>query len=446
MQDSNHSNGIISAAADYDAVVVGASLAGCSTAILLARGGARVALVEKHADPQAFKRICSHYIQASGVPTIERLGLLEPMLAAGAQRSHLRIWTRWGWIVPPRVPKNAGLNLRREKLDPLLRGMAAQTPGVELLAGHTARALTRDEAGAVAGVVVHGRDGRERTLRGRLVVGADGRDSRIAELAGVPERRTRHERIAYGGYFAGGAPVDAPDATIWMTDPQWAAAFPTDDGLTFYAAMPTKSWLPEFKRDPPAALVRFLADQPEPAPIHDAELVGPVLGKLDMENRLRRPAVPGLALVGDAALAIDPLWGVGCGFAFQTAEWLADSVAPALAGAEPLEAGLRRYRRRHARGLRGHTLMMVDYARGRRFNASERLLFSAAARDERVATLFEEFGSRQIGPARAFPRMIPRALAVHARDALPRRGGSDAPPPLGPPEPAAEREPEAVAA
>jgi 2-polyprenyl-6-methoxyphenol hydroxylase-like FAD-dependent oxidoreductase len=333
-------------------------------------------------------------------------------------RSHLRVWTKWGWIVPPRVERNAGLNLRREKLDPLVRATAAQTPGVELLAGYTARALTRDADGTVTGVVVQGRSGGERTLRGTLVVGADGRDSRIAELSGVPVRRTRHERIAYGGYFAGAGPAHAPDTTLWMTDPQWAAAFPTDDGLTFYAAMPTKSWLPEFKRDPERALVTFLADQPEPAPIREAELVSPILGKLDMENRLRRPVAPGLALIGDAALAIDPLWGVGCGWAFQSAEWLADAVAPALGGAEPLEAGLRRYQRRHAQGLRGHSLLMVDYARGRRFNATERLIFSAATRSDRLAGLFEEFGTRQIGPARAFPRMIPLALAAHARQAV----------------------------
>jgi flavin-dependent dehydrogenase len=370
------------------------------------------------------------------------------MLEAGAQRSHLRIWTRWGWIVPPRDPQSAGLNLRREKLDPLLRGVAAQTPGVELLLGQTARAVVRDDAGAIAGVVVHGRDGSATTLRGRLVVGADGRDSRVAELAGVPERRARHERIAYGGYFAGALPAHAPDATLWMTDPQWAAAFPTDDGLTFYAAMPTKSWLPEFKRDPAEMLVRFLADQPDSPPIREGQLVQPVLGKLDMENRLRRPAVPGLALVGDAALAIDPLWGVGCGFAFQTAEWLADSVAPALAGAEPLETGLQRYRRRHARGLRGHALTMVDYSRGRRFNASERLIFSAAVHDTRVARLFEQFGTRQIGPERAFPRLMPLALAAHARRRLSQRDGSGSTPPEAgsPPAVAAQPARERVAA
>src|SRR4051812_29945752 len=83
---------------DYDAVVVGASLAGCSTAMLLARGGARVALVERSPDPQAFKRICGHFIQSSAVPALERIGLLDAMEAAGAVRSRLRIWTRWGVI------------------------------------------------------------------------------------------------------------------------------------------------------------------------------------------------------------------------------------------------------------------------------------------------------------------------------------------------------------
>lgn len=439
MQDSNHSNGIISAGADYDAVIVGASLAGCSTAIQLGRAGARVALVEKHPDPQAFKRICSHFIQASGVPAIERLGLLQPMLDAGALRSHIRIWTKWGWIAAPRGPQGVCINLRREKLDPLIRGMAADTPGVELLLGRTAQALVRDGE-VVRGVVVRARDGRETTLRGRLVIGADGRDSKIAELSGVPEKRVAHGRFAYAAYFRGGAPVQAPDTPLWMTDPQWAAAFPTDDGLTLYAAMPTKWRLPEFRRDPLGALVSFVADQPEPPPIRDGELVGQVMGKMDMENRVRRPVAPGLALVGDAALAIDPLWGVGCGFAFQTAEWLAESVTPALLGAEPLDDALERYRKRHARGLRGHTQVMLDYASGRQFNPGERMTFSAAATDPEVARLTELFGTRQIGPVEALMRTVPRALAVHARTALRGRPVAVA----AEPEPQHERE--AVAA
>ena len=59
---------------DYDAAIVGASLAGCTAAILLGRAGARVALIEQRPDASAFKRICTHYIQSSAVPTLERSG------------------------------------------------------------------------------------------------------------------------------------------------------------------------------------------------------------------------------------------------------------------------------------------------------------------------------------------------------------------------------------
>ena len=86
MPDADPNSAITAGPYNYDAVVVGASLAGCATAILLGRAGVRVALVEKQPDPAAFKRICSHSIQASAVPTLERLGLLAPIEAAGGVR------------------------------------------------------------------------------------------------------------------------------------------------------------------------------------------------------------------------------------------------------------------------------------------------------------------------------------------------------------------------
>jgi 2-polyprenyl-6-methoxyphenol hydroxylase-like FAD-dependent oxidoreductase len=407
---------------DYDAIVVGASLAGCTTAMLLARGGARVALVEKQPDPDAYKRMCSHFIQASGVPTLERLGLLEPILAAGGVRSRVRAWTRWGVIVAPPEQAGSAVNLRREILDPMVRAAAAETPGVELLLGRSAQRLSR--AGeSFAGVAVRDRDGEETELRARLVVGADGRDSKVAELAGVEEKILPHNRFAYGGYFEGKMPEGAPDGTIWMADPQFGAAFPTDGGEVFYVAMPTKDRLPEFKRDPEAALVSFVGDLPDAPPIRSSRLVGDVLGKIEMPNRVRVVTAPGLALVGDAALATDPLFGVGCGWAFQSGEWLADAVAPALAGSEPLADGLKRYRRRHRRQLRGHAFFIHDYATGRRLSPPERFLFSAAARDEKVAVTFDHYATRQIGPARMFAGTVPRALLVNTRHAL--QGRSD---------------------
>jgi 2-polyprenyl-6-methoxyphenol hydroxylase-like FAD-dependent oxidoreductase len=424
MAESAQAEDVFAGTSDYDVAVVGGSLAGCTTAIMLARAGARVALIEQRPDANAFKRVCSHYIQASAVPTLERAGLLEPMEEAGARRSRGRLWTRWGWVVPPaggRVP--AGVNLRRERLDPLVRRIAVETPGVELMLGHTVKELVR-EGDTIRGVKASSPHGETLTLRARLTVGADGRGSQVAKLSGVDTKTVRHGRFAYGGYFEGPEPDGSPDASLWLLDPHMAACFPTDSGHVFYAAMPTMERLPEFREDPAKALVEFVAAIPEAPPIRASRLTEPVQGKIDMTNVAHTPTAPGLALVGDAALAIDPLWGVGCGWAFQSAEWLSDSVAPALRGSEPLAQGLKRYRRRHARGLRGHATLMYDYANGRKINPPERLLFSSAARDERLARTFEAFGTRSIGPARMFATTVPRAVFVNARHALARRDGS----------------------
>lgn len=408
---------------EFDAVIVGASLAGCAAALKLGRAGARVALVEQRPDPQAYKQVCSHYIQASAVPTLERLGMLDDVMAAGGIRSTFRMWTRWGWVVPPPELSHPGVNLRRERLDPLLREAALATPGVESLLGHSAVELLRDGE-RIRGVVVRDRGGDERRLRARLVVGADGRGSKVARLSGVAARTTQQGRFAYAAYYDGATPAHAPDTTLWMLDPQWAGAFPTDSGLTLYAAMPTKEHLPEFKRDPERALKRLLADLPEPPPIERGTRVGATIGKIDMTIVEHEPVAPGLALIGDAALATDPLWGIGCGWALQTGEWLGDAVADALAAGPArdaaLDEGLARYRRRWRRGLKAHARMIESFAPGRRFNAGERMLFSAAARDGQVAGTVDALGSRTISPNVALARAIPRALVVNARHALRR--------------------------
>jgi 2-polyprenyl-6-methoxyphenol hydroxylase-like FAD-dependent oxidoreductase len=419
MPDAHPSSAATASASGYDAIVVGASLAGCATAILLGRAGARVALVEKQPDPAAFKRICSHSIQPSAVQTLERLGLLGPILAAGGVRSRVRVWSPWGWIEAPPEQASYTVNLRREVLDPLVREAAAAAPGVELMLGRTADRLLRGEDG-VGGIAVRDRAGAVMELRAPLTIGTDGRESRVAELSGVAAKTLPHNRFAYGAYFEAAPKATAPINEFWMLDPQVAAAFPTDAGLTFYVAMLTKDRLPEFRRDPAVALVDHVAALPDAPPIRGERLASAVLGKLEMPNRVRVPTAPGLALAGDAALATDPLFGVGCGWALQSGEWLADSVAPALRGAEPLEAGLRRYRRRRGRELRGHAYLIHDYATGRRFNPVERLLFSAAARDPGVATTFDAYAARQIKPGRMLATALPRAIAVSASHAIGR--------------------------
>ncbi len=413
---------------EFDAVIVGASLAGCATAMLLARGGARVAIVEQRPEMSAYKKVCSHYIQSSAVATLERLELLEPMMRAGAVRSRARIHGPAGWVEPSDRPGAYGVNLRREVLDPLIRTAAAETPGVELMLGETVGALLRDGE-RICGVEARDRGGRALRLHAKLVVGADGRGSRVAKLAGVRERRRRNERFAYGAYFEGPPLTSGDDAMFWLLDPDMVAAFPTDKGLTFYAAMPTKRRLAQFREDPARALVELVSSAPEGPPIAASRMVSQPQGKLDMTNVAHAPTAPGLALVGDAALAEDPLWGIGCGWALQSAEWLADSVGAALA--QPVGAGeqsaLARYRRKHRRALGGHALLMDDFSKGRSLTPLERLLFGTATYDRGVARVMEAFGTRNIGPARMLATGLPRALAARARHAF-ARGAGHAPP------------------
>jgi menaquinone-9 beta-reductase len=414
MSNSEPLKPIIEDRADYDVAIVGASLSGCTAAILLSRAGARVALIEKSPDPGAFKRMCSHLVQPSAVPTIERLGLYEPILEAGGLRSRNHIWTRWGWIEPTEERHAYCLNLRRELLDPMLREAAAAEPGVELMLGQRADRLIADGEG-FGGVIVADRDGNQREVRARLTIGADGRDSRVAKLAAVKEKVLPHARLAYGGYFEGPKTRLWPDGASWFLDPDFAAAFPTDGDQIFYIAMVGKERAPEFKADPERALVEHVAAVPDPPPIRESRLAAPMLGKVEMPNRVREPIAPGLALIGDAALATDPIFGVGCGFAFQSGEWLADSVSPALRGIESMENCLRRYRKRHRRELGKHADLIHDYSTGRRFDPFERALFSTAARDRKAAALFEAVGTRRIRPQEVLLPIARRVLAVNAR-------------------------------
>ena len=404
----------MAAKAEFDVAIVGASLSGCTAAILLSRAGARVALIEKNPDPQAYKRVCSHFIQASAVPTIERIGLYEPILAAGGLRSRFHSRTPWGWIEPTEKREAYCLNLRRSLLDPMLRDRAAAQSNVELMLGQSAERLLRD-GDAFSGVAVRDREGSEREIRARLVVGADGRDSRVAELARVKEKTLPHDRLAYGGYFEGPKPRFWPDGAVWLLDPDMAAAFPTDGGQVFYIAMTHKDRAPEFKADPERTLVEHVAAVPEAPPIRESRCVAPVIGKIEMPNRVRGPIAPGLALIGDAALATDPIFGVGCGFAFQSGEWLADSVSPALQGVESLDNCLRRYRKRHRRQLGFHARVIHDYSTGRKFDPFERAIMRTAVRDPQAAALFEAVGTRRKTPPQLLLPMARRVALANAR-------------------------------
>ncbi|HEX6458117.1 MAG TPA: NAD(P)/FAD-dependent oxidoreductase [Thermoleophilaceae bacterium] len=405
---------------DYDVAIVGASIAGCTAATFLGRQGAKVALIESHSDPAAFKRMCTHFIQASSAPTIERLGIADALRDARARETDTNIWTRYGWVsfgresAGPPLSEWRPWNVRREKLDPILRHLAASTEGVDLLPGHTVNAVLRDGE-RVTGVRARERDGQEHEISAKLVVAADGRDSGMAKLAGVPTKLKRHNRFGYMAYYRDTPLVTGDSAQMWLLDPDAAYAFPTDHDLVCLAVFPVKDRLASFKPDPEQAMARVFETLPDGPRLDPEKRVSNVLGKIDMPNTVRRPTQPGLALVGDAALAADPLWGVGCGWAFQSAEWLAESVGPSLSGGPAeVDAGLERYRKRHRKGLAAHERFTSEYSKGRRFNPMEKLVFRAAARDQQIARKMALMGERWISPQSALgPATMARAARVN---------------------------------
>jgi 2-polyprenyl-6-methoxyphenol hydroxylase-like FAD-dependent oxidoreductase len=410
----------------YDVAVVGASVAGCTAATLLARQGLEVALIERRRDPAAYKTVCTHLIQASAVPTLARLGVLDQLYEAGAQRTRPEAWTPWGWIRPPdetSVGSLHDLNVRRQTLDPILRELAGSTDGVHLRLGESVADVTR-EGREVTGLVTKDRNGQRRTVQARLVVGADGRESRMGELAGRTLRLTPHRRSSFWAYFRGvGLPGRAGRFRIWFLDPEFAAAFPTDGDLTLVACMVPRERAPEFKRDIESNFMRMIGSLPDGPSMENAELASKFMGKLDMPNTWRAAARGNLALVGDAALASDPIMAVGCGWALQSAEWLADATGSVVRDPAALRHALARYRAQHRRRLGPYHLANCSYSMGRRFSPVERLMLSAAVHDPQMAAQFEAFGARRIKFGEyASPRALAGACAVHLRHRV-RAGG-----------------------
>jgi 2-polyprenyl-6-methoxyphenol hydroxylase-like FAD-dependent oxidoreductase len=398
---------------DYDVAIVGASLAGCTAAAELARQGLQVALIERHAEMNAYKRACTHFIQPSATPVLERLGLAPLIEAAGGIRNGVELWTRYGWVAAPGAPH--GYSIRRQRLDPMVREHAAATRGVALLTGATAVGAIEDH-GRVVGVEIESRAGEATEIRARLVVAADGRASRMADLTGVPAKSRPNRRITYWSYFRDLPLQTGTVAQFWFGDPRIAYALPNDDGVTLVAVWEPDDRLADVKRDIDAHVRRTFAALPDAPDLDEGERISPWLGKVNMPNLARRPVHRGMALIGDAALASDPVWGVGCGFALQSAVWLADLVGPALGKDTGMDLALKRYARTHRRALMAHHRMICDYSTGRRFRAVEKLMFAAAARDERTAKHLHGFASRRISvPAFLSPRAIGRAASVLVR-------------------------------
>jgi flavin-dependent dehydrogenase len=405
-------------AMNYDVVVIGASVGGCTAAILYARNGLNVALVEKSTDLAHYKTVCTHYLQPAAVDTIRRLGLTELIEQAGGLRNDLEVWTEWGWIrgTNPAKPGH-GYNIRRQTMDPILRRLAVETPGVSFHAGTSVCDLVRDVGGRVAGVVVENRTGRTE-FRTPLVVAADGRMSRLAQLAGIDAHVHENNRFTYFTYYRGVPLRAAVTSRYWHLHPNLAYAFRNDDDTTLLGIFLPRSELRAFKTDPMGNFRRFWDRVPDAPLIGSTRPICELRGVTEIANQWRPASAPGIAFVGDAAMVLDPIWGTGCSFAFQSADWVVEHTARALGPGKcdisALDRGLKRYRRQHRSRTRWHYAHISSFSQVRPHNLIERLVFSAATSDSRTANRVASYFGRTEGPLHlATPAALGRAVLAN---------------------------------
>ena len=158
---------------------------------------------------------------------------------------------------PIPVTPGHGYNIRRQTMDPILRRLAIETPGVSFHAGTSVCDLVRDPRGRVAGVVVDDRRGTDE-FHAPLVVAADGRASRLAQLAGVEAHVHENNRFTYFTYYRGVPLSTAVTSQYWHLQPNLAYAFRNDDDTTLLGIfLPRSDTLREFKTDPMGNFRRF---------------------------------------------------------------------------------------------------------------------------------------------------------------------------------------------
>jgi 2-polyprenyl-6-methoxyphenol hydroxylase-like FAD-dependent oxidoreductase len=318
----------------YDAVVVGARPAGAATGLLLARAGLRVLIVDRSQD--GADTMSTHALMRGGVLQLTRWGLLDQVITAGTppvrQATFYVGSDRTKIAVKPADGVDALYAPRRTILDPILADAAAAA-GAELRYGVTVKALQRDSAGRVTGIIGHDRSGRPVTARARFTIGADGMGSRVAHWvgAGVDRLGTAAGSVTYG--YWPGVPADGYE---WFFRPGAAAgAIPTNHGQTcVFGATTRERFRRDLVRDPTTGFRRLLAAAAPELTDRLAEKppAGPLRRFPGRIGHLRRAAGPGWALVGDAGYFKDPITAHGLTDALRDAELLARAITAAHAG------------------------------------------------------------------------------------------------------------------
>jgi 2-polyprenyl-6-methoxyphenol hydroxylase-like FAD-dependent oxidoreductase len=323
---------------DYDVIVVGARVAGCILAGLLARQGHRVLLLDRAHFPS--DTLSTHFFRAPALQSFERLGILAEVLASGPPlRQSFNDIDGRVFSEPVNGPDGLSfyLCIRRITLDWLLTQQVQQEANVELRQGAKVQELLwqHDPNLAGAGVVVRWTEGgHSREASAQVVIGADGFYSQVAKLVEPAYEHVQPvQRAMYYTYYAGLEPQPGPAAEHHYRGNHLVYVFPTDGELTLIAASIPINEFEHFRQDPQASLEAELAVLPTLSPrLRRAEQAAPVKGAANIPCYQRIPYGPGWALVGDAGMVMDPWSGQGIDQASTHACILADALHTCLSG------------------------------------------------------------------------------------------------------------------
>jgi flavin-dependent dehydrogenase len=328
----------------YDAIVVGGRCAGSSTALLLARKGYRVLLVDKATFPS--DTISTHFIHAPGMAALRRWGL-DDAIAATNCPPVTRYTFDFGFFTISGTPAPSddvceAYSPRRYLLDPILLD-AAGAAGVEVRQGFSVDEILVDD-GAVVGIRGTTADGTAVTERAAVVIGADGRRSTVAKAV-KPEQYNEKPNLA-AVYYAYWSNVPSTDFEAFIRDRRGWGVFPTNDGLTLIAC----GWhADEFKANRGDVEGNYLKSF-EQAPDFAERVRGGTRetkfwGAGDLAGFFRKPYGPGWALVGDAGYHKHPITAMGITDAFLDAERLVGALDAALSGGESYDESMALYQK-----------------------------------------------------------------------------------------------------
>jgi 2-polyprenyl-6-methoxyphenol hydroxylase-like FAD-dependent oxidoreductase len=328
----------------YDAIVIGARAAGAPTAMLLARKGYRVLLLDRARFPS--DTLSTHYLQPDGARRLQQWGLLQRLIDAGTPPIPRLTFDIGRAALPaPSAPDGPpAFCPRRTVLDTILVDAAAAA-GAEVREGFSVGHLLFED-GRVAGVRGRAGGGAVVEERARIVVGADGRHSLVARTV-QPAAYNVRPPLGCGYYsYWSGIPHDG-GAELHLRDGNALFLFPTNDGRCCVAVEWQNHRFREVRADIEGSFFAALAKSPALAErVRAGTREERFLGTADLPNFFRTPYGPGWALVGDAGYHKDPITGTGITDAFRDAELLADAIDAGFAGRESIDAALAGYERR----------------------------------------------------------------------------------------------------